>query len=140
MRAQRYAFTALFAALLWPLIMRVADNPLLGILIQLMPLGIIVTIALSLATVAGIWVVDGMSGWSGGTQPLGGTHATMLRLGIGLVAMIVFCIPLRVVMSKLTGSDFTFAHVVASQGLGVFAAVLIAVQIVDILVRTYQKR
>lgn len=140
MRVQRYAFTALFAALLWPLIMHIAGNPLVEVLVYLPLQALALLVCLAITTILGIWVIDGMTMWSKGSSPLGGLQATLMRVGIASIATFLFCFPLRVTLSGLLNTDVSIGNVLNSQGFGVFAATLIAVQVVDILVRVYQKR
>lgn len=134
MKIRRYTFTALIAVLLWPLWLGILSNPLFSVLQGFPAIAAVLICCLFASTLAGVWVVDGFYSWSSGTLELFGPHVMVTRMSIACATAIIFCIPLKMIISSITNSSFGYADALFSQGLVVVGSVWLAAQIVDMLV------
>ncbi len=135
MRIKRYVFTAIIAALFWPVVLYLLDNPLLN----LMRLDGRVTaglmLSLAFATLCGVWVNDAHSGWASGVKHLGGFDVMLSRFLIAFVSLLIFAIPYSMTITAFAGIRFSYMDALVSQGFVIVGTVWITTQVVDILAR-----
>ncbi|MDB5187543.1 MAG: hypothetical protein JWO50_63 [Candidatus Kaiserbacteria bacterium] len=130
---QRYIFTPVLAVLLWPLMLGlIGDSALFNTLLALPMFAAIMFANILCGTFAGVFVFDGLTSWSSGETELVSLRATASRVGIGIIASIVFSIH----FASMTYTNFL--DVFLDRGLlTVVPAAWIAASIVDLLVRKY---
>ncbi|HVU75761.1 MAG TPA: hypothetical protein VHD38_02925 [Candidatus Paceibacterota bacterium] len=134
---KRYFYTVVLALLLSVVILQLVAPEVIPIVANEMKVGLTLLGLVAFGTVGGIWSVGAVVGWTTGKTPLTGIGAILTRLGIALVADLLFSVTTSIVASGF-GVSAGVLEIFFGTGLFVVVpAVWIAAQLVDMLVRQY---
>jgi hypothetical protein len=134
MRLRRYLYTASLGVLLWFVWLGVMNYPLFFFVKSDAHIAMSLATSLLAATICGVWIVDGFEQWSRGTFPADNMRATLTRMSIGIASGVVFCIPLRRILSSITNAPFGYFDALFSYGMVAIGSVWLATQIVDLFI------
>lgn len=138
MRFKRYVLTALVAALIWPILLAIFQNPLWNLMQNWRLLAIVLMWQIFASTIIGVWAGDLAYSWTSGKIPLATWKQSFAYGLIALSATAVFCIWLSREISEMYKVHIGYVATFKSHGMAAFVSIFIAAVIIDLLVREYR--